>query len=85
MLKSMQQINASKFKEQCLSLLDDLGAEGIVITKRGKPVAKVIPIGSGCAALIGSMKGRLNIKGDIMSTGMRWNAESTRANARPRA
>ena len=81
----MQQINASKFKEQCLSLLDDLGAEGIVITKRGKPVAKVIPIGSGCAALIGSMKGRLNIKGDIMSTGMRWNAESTRANARPRA
>jgi prevent-host-death family protein len=66
----MQQINASKFKEQCLSLLDDLSAEGIVITKRGKPVAKVVPIGSGCAALIGSMKGRLKIKGNIMSTGV---------------
>ena len=49
----MRRISASKFKEQCLSLLDDLGAEGIVITKRGKPVAKVIPMGSGCAALIG--------------------------------
>ena len=66
----MRRIGASKFREQSLSLLDDLGAEGIVITKRGKPVAKVIPIGSGCAALIGSMKGKLKIKGDIMSTGI---------------
>jgi antitoxin (DNA-binding transcriptional repressor) of toxin-antitoxin stability system len=56
----MRQISASKFKQQCLSLLDDLGVEGIVITKRGKPVAKVIPIGSGCAALIGRMKGKVN-------------------------
>jgi antitoxin (DNA-binding transcriptional repressor) of toxin-antitoxin stability system len=71
----MRRISASKFKEQCLSLLDDLGAEGIVITKRGKPVAKVIPIGSGCAALIGSMKGKLKIKGNLLSTGIRWNAE----------
>ena len=66
----MRRISASKFKEQCLSLLNDLGAEGIVITKRGKPVAKVIPIGSGCADLIGSMKGKVKIKGDIMSTGV---------------
>ena len=66
----MRRISASKFKEQCLSLLDDLGAEGIVITKRGKPVAKVIPVGSGCAALIGSMKGNLKIKGNLLSTGV---------------
>jgi prevent-host-death family protein len=78
----MQQINASKFKEQCLSLLDDLSAEGIVITKRGKPVAKVIPIGSGCAALSGSMKGKLNTKGNLLSTGMRWDAEYSRPNAK---
>jgi prevent-host-death family protein len=67
---AMRRISASKFREQCLSLLDDLSAEGIVITKRGKPVVKVIPIGSGCAGLIGSMKGKLKIKGDIMSTGV---------------
>jgi len=30
----------------------------------------VIPIGSGCAALIGSMKGKLKIKGDLLSTGI---------------
>jgi prevent-host-death family protein len=82
MLKSMQQINASKFKEQCLSLLDNLSAEGIVITKRGKPVAKVIPISSGCAGLIGSMTGKLNIKGNLLSTGIRWNAEFPRPNAK---
>lgn len=72
----MRTINAAKFKEQCLSLLDTLESEGIVVTKRGKPVAKVIPISSDCADLIGSMKGKIKIKGDILSTGLRWNAES---------
>jgi len=72
----MEQINASSFKEQCLALLDNLAPEGIVITKRGKPVARVTPISSDCAGLIGSMKGRITIKGDILSTGIRWNAES---------
>jgi prevent-host-death family protein len=74
----MQRINATTFKQQCLSLLDALDAEGLVITKRGKPVAKVIPIGSGCAALIGSMKGKLKIKGKILSTGIRWDADTRR-------
>ena len=78
----MRRISASKFKEQCLSLLDDLSAEGIVITKRGKPEAKVTPIGSGCAALIGSMKGKLKIKGNLLSTGIRWNADASRPNAK---
>ena len=72
----MRQINASKFKEQCLSLLDNLQPEGVIVTKHGKPVAKLIPIGSDCASLIGSLKGKIEIKGDIFSTGERWNAES---------
>ena len=74
----MQRINATTFKQQCLSLLDALDSEGLVITKRGKAVAKVIPIGSGCAALIGSMKGKLKIKGKILSTGIRWDADTRR-------
>ncbi len=72
----MKTINAAKFKEQCLSLLDNLDSEGVVVTKRGKPVAKVIPITSVCADLIGSMKGKIKVKGDILSTGIRWDAES---------
>ena len=63
-------MNASKFKEQCLSLLDNLAPEGIVITRHGKPVARLIPAHSGCGELIGSMKGKMRIHGDILSTGI---------------
>jgi prevent-host-death family protein len=72
----MKQIAAAKFKEQCLSILDNVGAEGIIITKRGRPVAKLIPIGVECSSLIGSLKGRLTIKGSILTTGAKWDAES---------
>jgi prevent-host-death family protein len=72
----MRQIAAAKFKEQCLKLLENVDAEGIVITKRGKPVAKLIPIGTDSASLIGSLRGKVKITGDILSTGVTWNAES---------
>lgn len=76
LLERMQTINASKFKEQCLSLLENLDPEGIVITKHGKAVARVIPASSDCADLIGSMKGKIKIHGNILSTGIKWDAES---------
>ena len=72
----MTRINASKFKEQCLTILDNLDPEGIVITKHGKPVARLIPEDSNCAELIGSMAGKIKVTGDLMSTGIRWDAES---------
>ncbi len=72
---SMKQIAAAKFKEQCLSLLDEVEPDGIVITKHGKPVAKLIPFTADSASLIGSLSGKLTIKGDILSTGVKWNAE----------
>jgi prevent-host-death family protein len=74
-IMTMKQIAAAKFKEQCLALLDEVGPEGLVITKRGKPVAKLIPIGAESAALIGSLAGKIAIRGDILSTGVRWHAE----------
>ncbi len=72
----MKEIPAAKFKEQCLSLLDRVDEDGIVITKRGKPVAKLIPIRTESAELIGKLKGRLKVKGDIFSTGLKWHAQS---------
>lgn len=72
----MKKINASKFKEQSLSILDNLAPEGIVITKHGRPVAKLIPIQERSANLIGSLKGKIKVNGDILSTGENWNAES---------
>ncbi len=72
----MKQIAAAKFKEQCLSILDRVDDEGVVITKRGKPVAKLIPIRAESASLIGALKGKLSIKGEIFTTGSKWNAQS---------
>jgi prevent-host-death family protein len=39
------EIPAGRFKAQCLALLDDVAATGteLVVTKRGRPVAKVVP------------------------------------------
>ncbi len=73
---AMRQIAAAKFKEQCLSLLDRVDQDGIVITKRGKPVAKLIPLTSDSASLIGSLKDKIKIKGDLLSTGVDWDAQS---------
>lgn len=72
----MKSVPAAKFKEQCLALLDRVDSDGIVITKHGKPVAKLIPIHTDTGKLIGSFKGKIKIKGDILSTGVKWNAES---------
>ena len=74
-IMTMKQIAAAKFKEQCLSLLDAVDPDGIVITKRGKPVAKLIPFAADSASLIGSLTGKLEIKGQIFSTGVDWDAE----------
>ena len=70
----MKTMPAAKFKEQCLSLLDSVDPEGVLITKHGKPVAKLVPVQTDGAKLIGSLKGK--IKGNIMSTGIKWDAES---------
>jgi len=69
-------VDAREFEARCLSLLRRLDPDGIVITKHGKPVARLIPIESGCANLIGSMKGKIGVKGNVFSTGTRWDAQS---------
>ncbi len=72
----MKTIAAAKFKQQCLAILDRVGPDGLMITKHGKPVAKVMPISTDSAELIGSLKGKLLIRGDVFSTGLRWDAQS---------
>jgi prevent-host-death family protein len=72
----MKTVPAAKFKEQCLALLDRVDPDGILITKHGKPVAKLVPVHTDNANLIGSLKGKIKIKGNILSTGIKWNAES---------
>lgn len=69
-------IGAARFKEQCLALIDSLDPEGIVITKHGKPVAKLVPIESESGELLGALAGKLKIHGNILSTGASWDAQS---------
>ena len=77
-MKTMEKlITATEFKAKCLKILDGLDSHGIVITKRGHPVAKLTPwhvVDN--SKLIGSMKGKVTIKGNIFSTGRNWNAQS---------
>ena len=72
----MKQIGAAKFKEQCLALLDHLEPDGLVVTKHGKPVARVIPYDSPGLDLIGSLRHKIKIKGGVFSTGLDWDANS---------
>ena len=69
-------MGAARFKEQCLALLDELGPEGLVITKRGKPVARVLPYGREFASLIGSLRDKVVVRGDVLSTGVSWDADA---------
>lgn len=70
----MKKIAAARFKEQCLAILDRLGPDGIVVTKHGKPVARVLPMQESSAELIGILRDRITVTGDLMSTGLRWDA-----------
>ena len=68
-------IGAAEFKARCLRILDEIDSDGLVITKHGRPVARLVPYDLPPDELIGCMKGRIEVVGDIMSTGIRWHAE----------
>ena len=65
----MKQMRASDFKARCLSVMKDIQATGepVIVTKRGKPVVKVIPAESEKGDILGFMAGEFEIVGDIES------------------
>jgi antitoxin (DNA-binding transcriptional repressor) of toxin-antitoxin stability system len=65
----------SDFKQRCLSLLEGRDPEGILITKHGKPMARALPFDQDCAALIGALKGKVKVKGGLLTTRVKWNAQ----------
>ncbi len=71
-------IPAGIFKAKCLHLMDEVQKyhKEIIITKFGKPVAKLVPVDEAPQQfLFGLMKDTVVIHGDIMSTGEKWNAD----------
>ena len=64
-------IPAGAFKARCLAIMDEVQSrrEAVVITKRGKPVAKLVPVDKEKDEIFGFFKGKgkIEIKGDIVS------------------
>jgi len=60
---------AGLFKSKCLAVMDEVQAkcESVIITKHGKPVAKLVPVDPEQDDFYGFMKGKGKILGDIVS------------------
>ena len=73
-------ISAGEFKAKCLKLMDQVKQyhQVIVITKFGKPVAKLVPVDEPDfkKPLFGFLKGTVQIKGDLIApTGEKWSVD----------
>jgi prevent-host-death family protein len=71
-----REVPAGEFKAKCLALLDEVGVTGetLVITKRGRPVAKLVPADDlAPRSLLGSVRRERDI---VSPTGEVWEAES---------
>jgi len=71
-------IQAGQFKAKCLKIMDEVEIKKltVIITKRHKPIAQLVPIEkSKNQLLFGKMKGTVNIKGDLLQPiGEDWDA-----------
>ena len=65
----MNQIAAGEFTARCLALMDEVRTtrEPLLITKRGKSVAKLVPADNPSREFIGRLQGVIRIVGDIES------------------
>jgi prevent-host-death family protein len=65
----MKTMAAGKFKAQCLKVMDRVNAtrELVIITKNGRPVAKLVPVDPIAKDSLGSLVGIIEIVGDIES------------------
>jgi prevent-host-death family protein len=74
-----REIAAAEFKAKCLKLMDSVQKTKtpILITKRGKPVAKLVPAERDATDFFGCMKGSFRIIGDIISPiDIEWEANA---------
>ena len=65
----MKSMPAGEFKARCLAVMEDVSKtrEPVLITKRGKPVAKLVPAERAEQDFIGRLEGKVRVLGDIES------------------
>lgn len=75
----MKYMPAGEFKAKCLKVMAQIAETGeeVVVTKHGKPVAKVVPASPHDQDLVGRLRGTAKIVGDIVApTGEQWEADA---------
>ena len=70
----MKTMAAGEFKARCLQVMDQVKSTrtAVVITKRGKPIAKLVPVEPAEEWVPGRLAGRIEILGDIVSPVVPW-------------
>ena len=65
----MKTMAAGLFKAQCLAVMDEVQAkrETLVITKHGKPVAKLVPAGKAKDEIYNFLRGKGAVTGNVIS------------------
>ena len=60
---------AGVFKAKCLAVMDEVHSkcESVIITKRGKPIAKLVPVESEPDDIFGFMKDKVKFIGDVIT------------------
>ncbi|MGH9188937.1 MAG: type II toxin-antitoxin system Phd/YefM family antitoxin [Acidimicrobiales bacterium] len=73
----VRSVGASEFRRQCLALLDSVEATktSVLVTKRGRPVALLVPVDEPGPATMGSVELLAAADRDYFSTGVDWSAE----------
>ncbi len=72
-------IKASEFKAKCLRLMDEVAEGGpeIVVTKRGRPVSRLVAYREKPESLFGIDRGRMRLVGDVVGpVDEKWEAEA---------
>jgi prevent-host-death family protein len=65
----MKKMPAGEFKARCLAVMDHVqkSRESVLITKRGRPVARLVPVEDSSQQFLGRLEGIVKITGDIES------------------
>ena len=67
MSRGRRTVSAAEFKARCLALLDEVREtrETLVVTKRGKPVARVVAVEDQARGR--PLRGSVRVRGDIVA------------------
>jgi prevent-host-death family protein len=80
MTSDIRKVPAANFKTDCLRLLDEVAESRrpLIVTKRGKPIAKLVPVDTSPKDPFGCMAGTAKIRGDIIGPidDVEWTADA---------